>query len=286
MEDVVWYRKPLLSEPVAILAFEGWSDAGNTATGCVENLSCTYEVDPFAELDSDSYYNYQMRRPVVEVKDFGERNFHWPQTSFYSIEDYKSTNDIILVFGEEPAMRWKTYSEHIANTLIELGVKKAVTLGAFFGQVAHTLPVPIFGVSDDPTFNSRYNVLPTNYSGPTGITSVVGHELRNSGIETSGLWAAVPHYLSSGSYPKGISALLNKSAEILKIDIDDTGIQSEGQQFETKIKKAMENSEDLAEYVAKLEDAELTLEDTFSDESDDSLVQQIEEFLNNESGEV
>ena len=39
MEDVVWYRKPLLSEPVAILAFEGWSDAGNTATGCVENLS-------------------------------------------------------------------------------------------------------------------------------------------------------------------------------------------------------------------------------------------------------
>ena len=55
MEDVVWYRKPLLSEPVAILAFEGWSDAGNTATGCVENLSCTYDVDPFAELDSDSY---------------------------------------------------------------------------------------------------------------------------------------------------------------------------------------------------------------------------------------
>ena len=41
MEDVVWYRKPLLSEPVAILAFEGWSDAGNTATGCIENLCST-----------------------------------------------------------------------------------------------------------------------------------------------------------------------------------------------------------------------------------------------------
>ena len=165
----------------------------------------------------------------------------------------------------------------LVDHLIELRSRVLRSLVAVFA---------IFGVSDDPTFNSRYNVLPTNYSGPTGITSVVGHELRNSGIETSGLWAAVPHYLSSGSYPKGISALLNKSAEILKIDIDDTGIQSEGQQFETKIKKAMENSEDLAEYVAKLEDAELTLEDTFSDDSDDSLVQQIEEFLNNESGEV
>ena len=99
MEDVVWYRKPLLSEPVAILAFEGWSDAGNTATGCVENLSSTYDVEPFAELNSDAYYNYQMRRPVVEVKEFGERNFHWPQTSLYSIEDYKLKSDLILVLA-------------------------------------------------------------------------------------------------------------------------------------------------------------------------------------------
>ena len=86
MEDVVWYRKPLLSEPVAVLAFEGWSDAGNTATGCVENLSSTYDVEPFAELNSDSFYNYQMRRPIVEVKDFGERNFHCPKHLFTQLK--------------------------------------------------------------------------------------------------------------------------------------------------------------------------------------------------------
>ena len=282
MEDVVWYRKPLLSDPVAILAFEGWSDAGNTASGCIENICGNYDVEPFAELNSEGFYNYQMRRPVVEVKAIGERNFHWPQTSFYSIEDYKLKREIIMVFGEEPSMKRKKYSENISNTLMDLGVKRAVTLGAFFGQVAHTLPVPIFGVSDDPTFHSRFNVLPTNYSGPTGITSVVGHDLRKNGIETSGLWAAVPHYLSSGAYPKGIGALLNKTSEILKIDIDDSGIQSEGQQFETKISKAMENSQDLAEYVSKLEEAEVNIEDSFSE---DNLVEQIEDFLNNEGGE-
>ena len=282
MEDVVWYRKPLLSDPVAILAFEGWSDAGNTASGCIENICGNYDVEPFAELNSEGFYNYQMRRPVVEVKAIGERNFHWPQTSFYSIEDYKLKREIIMVFGEEPSMKWKKYSENISNTLMDLGVKRAVTLGAFFGQVAHTLPVPIFGVSDDPTFHSRFNVLPTNYSGPTGITSVVGHDLRKNRIETSGLCAAVPHYLSSGAYPKGIGALLNKTSEILKIDIDDSGIQSEGQQFETKISKAMENSQDLAEYVSKLEEAEVNIEDSFSE---DNLVEQIEDFLNNEGGE-
>ena len=279
MEDVVWYRKPLLSEPVAILAFEGWSDAGNTATGCIENISCTYDVEPFAELNSDSFYNYQMRRPIVEVKDFGEREFHWPQTSFYSIEDYKLKKDLILVFGEEPSMRWKEYAKNIKDVLVELGVKRAITLGAFFGQVAHTLPVPIFGVSTDPTFHSRYNILNPNYSGPTGITSVVGQTLSESEIETTGLWAAVPHYLSSGGYPKGMSALMNKTSEILKIDIDDSGIQTEGQQFEVKINKAMENSQDLAEYVSRLEESEVSLENNFSE---DNLVQQIEDFLNEE----
>jgi len=149
----------------------------------------------------------------------------------------------------------------------------------FFGQVAHTLPVPIFGVSGDPTFHSRHNVLNPNYSGPTGITSVVGQTLRDNGIETAGLWAAVPHYLSSGGYPKGMSALLNKTSEILRIEIDDSGIQSEGQQFELKINKAMENSEDLAEYVSKLEEADISIEDNFSE---DNLVQQIEDFLNEE----
>ena len=282
MEDVVWYRKPLLSDPVAILAFEGWSDAGNTASGCIENICGTYDVEPFAELNSEGFYNYQMRRPVVEVKAIGERNFLWAQTTFYSIEDYKLKREVILVFGEEPSMKWKKYSQNISEVLIELGVKRAVTLGAFFGQVAHTLPVPIFGVSDDPTFNSRFNVLPTNYSGPTGITSVVGHDLRSNGIETSGLWAAVPHYLSSGAYPKGIGALMNKTSEILKIDIDDSGIQSEGQQFDTKISKAMENSEDLAEYVSKLEEAEVSIEDSFSE---DNLVEEIEDFLNSEGRE-
>jgi len=76
-----------------------------------------------------------------------------------------------------------------------------------------------------------------------------------------------------------MSALLNKTSEILKIDIDDSGIQSEGQQFELKISKAMENSQDLADYVSKLEEAEVSIEDNFSE---DNLVQQIEDFLNEE----
>ena len=275
MEQINWMRKPLLTNPVAIIAFEGWSDAANIASGCIEHLSCNYDVEPFAELNSENFYNFQMRRPVIEIQGIGDRRFHWPQTSFYVIENFSKERDVVLVFGEEPAMKWKSYSDVISDALVELGITEAVTLGAFFGQVAPTLPVPIFGVSDDPTFHSRYDILSTDYSGPTGITSVVGQSLRDRDVDTSGLWAAVPHYLSSGGYPKGMSALLNKMSNILNLDIDDSGILAEGQQFETKITKAMENSEDLAEYVAKLEEAEFQLNDV----SEENLVEQIEDFL-------
>ena len=77
------------------------------------------------------------------------------------------------------------------------------------------------------------------------------------------------------NYIKGSLA----QAKILDIDVDDTGIQSEGQQFELRINKAMENSRDLAEYVSKLEEADVNIEDNFSE---DNLVEQIEDFLNNE----
>ena len=76
-----------------------------------------------------------------------------------------------------------------------------------------------------------------------------------------------------------MGALLNKTSDILKIDIDDSGIQNEGQQFELKLNQAMENSQDLADYVSKLEEAEVSIEDNFSE---DNLVQQIEDFLNEE----
>ena len=55
MDDVLWYRKPLLSEPVAVLAFEGWSDAGNTASGWVENWYGSVDMEPYAELNSEGY---------------------------------------------------------------------------------------------------------------------------------------------------------------------------------------------------------------------------------------
>ena len=46
------------------------------------NYHPNYDVEPFAELNSENFYNFQMRRPVIEIQGIGDRRFHWPQTSF------------------------------------------------------------------------------------------------------------------------------------------------------------------------------------------------------------
>ena len=53
--------------------------------------------------------------------------------------------DVVVVLGEEPHYQWKKFTNEVVEALNTLGVKRAITLGAFIGQVAHTLPVPLVG---------------------------------------------------------------------------------------------------------------------------------------------
>ena len=75
--------------------------------------------------------------------------------------------------------------------------------------------------------------------------------------------------------------LPEESQEIFSEDANSF-VENLLKKFDTKISKAMENSEDLAEYVSKLEEAEVSIEDSFSE---DNLVEEIEDFLNSEGRE-
>ncbi len=54
---------PEFRNPVLVAAFEGWNDAGDAATGAVEHLELIWDAEPFAELDSEEYYDYQSTAP-------------------------------------------------------------------------------------------------------------------------------------------------------------------------------------------------------------------------------
>ena len=47
-----------------IAAFEGWNDAGESATGAVEHLEDVWRAEQVAELDLEDYYDFQVNRPT------------------------------------------------------------------------------------------------------------------------------------------------------------------------------------------------------------------------------
>lgn len=267
-----WLSRPQLRDPIAVLAFSGWGDAGESSTDAARHLIAAFEAETVGRFDSDPFFDFQVSRPVVSLDESGVRSISWPTTEVLALR--LPVRDLVVVLGEEPNYNWKRFVSELANALVELGVGTAVTLGAFVGQVAHTVPVPVIGSSTSPRMISAHGLLPSRYEGPTGIVGVLTQTLANRGLDIISLWAAVPHYLSNQSYPPGVEALLRKASEMAGVGIDLTSLETRSTDFRANVDAAVHESDELAEYVRQLE-----VEGMDEDGPGEDLVEEIERYL-------
>ena len=199
-----------------VVAFEGWNDACDAASGAATYVLGHFDAaEPFAVLEPEEFFDFQEQRPVVAVDDGGTRSLAWPTTRFYALPLPDRERDLVVVVGHEPHLRWKTFSRRIAQFLADQGAEDALLMGAFIGQVAHTVPVPIIGVATDPAEVQRLGLMTSRYEGPTGIVGVMLEAFREVGMPALSLWAATPHYLAANPNPKAMLALVEQAASIL-----------------------------------------------------------------------
>lgn len=286
MDAIHRLRRPVLRRPRAIIAFEGWNDACDAASGAITYLLGQYNIDePFAVIEPDEFFDFQAHRPNVTIGDGGTRSLTWPTTRFYAIEMPAEDRDLILVVGEEPSYRWKTFSRSITSLLAEMGVEQAVLLGAFIGQLAHTKPVPVIGVATDPALVKQYGLMTSSYEGPTGIVGVLQQACKEEGLPAVSLWAATPHYLAANPNPKAMLALTKKAGDVLGLGIDTSELETVANEFLGRVSAAVSASTEFEAYVAQLEKAEAE-EDGEATQLDPSMsaemVTEIEDFLKNQ----
>lgn len=262
------------------MAFEGWNDACEAATGVAEFvLGQAGATEPFAVIDPEEFFDFQVRRPTVSIDEGGTRSLSWPTTKFYAVPSPDGERDLVVVLGEEPSFRWKTFARHVTRVLMESDVEEVVLLGAFIGQVPHTRPVPVIGVATDPGMLIRYNLLGSSYEGPTGIIGVLQEACREGGMPAVSLWAATPHYLAANANPKAMLALLERATSLLSLDLDAAPLERLAAEFETRVDDAMAESDDLAELVHELEDEDDEAPPDLDLGSTEDLVAEIETFL-------
>lgn len=276
MEPLTWHSKPTVTDAIVIGAFEGWNDAAGAASGAVEWLLEHSDTRLVFTLDHDEFNDHQVSRPQVIVTEEGSREITWPATRLFgtSIDG----QDVFLLLGEEPRLRWRSFIGIITQALRELKVGRVLTLGAFIGQVPHTLPVPIIGVVPDTATRTALGLLPSSYEGPTGIVGVLNHYLGLDGFDASSLWAAVPHYLAGSANPKASQALMAKASGLLSIDLGAPDLDPEVATWETRVSEAVADSDELAEYLAELEQST----GHWAQADEGQLVEEIERFLREE----
>jgi len=281
MDAIRRFTKPQLRRPRALIAFEGWNDACESASGAVRHVLREHETEePFALIDPEEFYDFQVRRPTVAISGGDTRSLTWPSTRFYAVPLPHQQRNLIVVLGEEPSFRWRTFARTLNVILAENDVEQAVLLGAFVGQVAHTRPVPVIGVTTDRELIERHGLSTSRYEGPTGIVGVLQEACREEGMPTMSLWAAAPHYLAANANPKAMLALLERSLELLEVGVDTTGLRIAAEEFEQRVDSAMEDSDELTEYVADLEETDDV--EAIDPESTEDLVNEIESFLRNQ----
>ena len=155
-----------LRDPVVVLAFSGWNDAGSAATDAATHLVERYPTEFIFSIDPDDYYDFQVNRPVVTRPAPGEQTITWPTTQVQVCRHPK--RDIIVVTGPEPNMRWRQFATSIISALRIARPRLVVLLGALLADSPHTRPTPISGTASSLRLADRLGLELCQFRGVHG----------------------------------------------------------------------------------------------------------------------
>ena len=280
-----------------VVAFEGWNDAGEAASGAVRALKQLLDLHAIAEVDPEDYFDYQFNRPTIANNDDGNRELVWPGVTVYGPTtpntaeavdpaDHATTapadgsagrSNMYLLLGTEPSRGWKSFTREILDVIEVNQIQSIVFLGAMLADVPHSRPISIFTSSENPLVRSVLGIERSGYEGPVGILSVLADAAEKSGVATMSIWASVPHYVHNAPSPKATLSLLDKLEEILDVVVPRGDLIEEAAAWESGIDALAGDDEDMASYIEQLEQARDTVDSP--EASGDAIAEEFERYL-------
>jgi len=247
-----------LRSPIVIAAFEGWSDAGEAATGVTHHLGLTLDTQPVAAINPDDYYDFQVTRPVTEGDYLTDLHIIWPTTRLSAGTIPGTDIDLMLVHGIEPNMRWQAFTEELMKLVRPVSPRAVITLAALLADNPHTRPVPVTATVNNPRSAARYDIEHSSApgtGGAAGITTVFAKAVAESGLECILLWGSVPHYAAEPPSPKVTLALLREIQNLLALAIPLGDLPEAARNWERSVDELAAQDVEIMEYVRSLESA-------------------------------
>ena len=288
------HKIPALRNPVMLIAFSGWNDAAEAATGAASHILGAWTdaqhaindqvgVVPelIADIDPEEFYDFQVNRPIVDIDESQIRSLTWPGTQIFGLATPNFDFDFIIVRGVEPSMKWKTFTHDLLDLADDLEVQTIITLGSMLADAPHSRPITVTGSGAHPELAKRLGVEVCRYEGPTGILGVIADACLRRGLDAVSLWAAIPHYASNSPSPKATLALINALEDFLEISLPQGDLHADSLEWESEVDELAREDSDVAEYVKALEESKDSA--LLSDVSGEDLARELERFLRRQS---
>ncbi|MFZ2963798.1 MAG: PAC2 family protein [Rhodoglobus sp.] len=263
-----------------VVAFEGWNDAGEAASGAARTLKEQLDLYPIAEVDPEDYFDYQFNRPSVAMDEDGNRRLVWPGVTIYGPTRPSSEDEganIYLLLGTEPSRGWKTFVQEILDVVVANEIGGIIFLGAMLADVPHSRPISVFTSSENREVRQQFGMERSSYEGPVGILSVLGDAVEKAGIPTVSVWASVPHYVHNAPSPKATLAIIDKLEELIGVTIPRGELATEAAAWESGIDALAGDDDDMASYIEQLEQARDTVDSP--EASGEAIAQEFERYL-------
>jgi predicted ATP-grasp superfamily ATP-dependent carboligase len=162
-------------------------------------------------------------------------------------------SDVILVLGPEPSLRWRLFTEQILSVASHFNASMMISLGALLADVPHNKPIQLIGTASDSNMIERFDLQRSQYEGPTGILGVLLDACNEASLPSASLWAAVPAYASQIPSPKAAAALISRTGEIIGTPAPVGLLQQAIETYERRVNQIVDEDEDLAAYVERLD---------------------------------
>ena len=258
-----------------LAAFEGWNDAADAASGAIEHLEREWSAQPFAAIDPEDYYDYQVNRPTVRLVDGLTRRIEWP-TSRLSVAK-TGEKEVVLLRGLEPNMRWRAFCDELIDFAHELDVDSVVCLAALLADVPHSRPIEMHGSASDEVLAESLGLTKSRYEGPTGVVSVFHEACARAGLKVVTFWASVPHYVAQPPCPKATLSLLHRAEDALDIAIPLGDLPEQTRAWEHGVDELAREDSEIADYISSLEERED--EAALPEASGDAIAKAFERYL-------
>ncbi len=285
-DRIIFLADPVLNEPVLVIGLEGWIDAGLGASTAMSTLLSTIETEVLATFDTEYFIDQRARRPVVRIIDGVTTELTWPEIQLRYGRDGDGA-DMLFLVGPEPDFHWSDFVDVVTDSAGRFDVRLTVSLGSFPAPTPHTRPVRVIGTA--PAQSAQLLTVVGTMAGeievPAGISAALELGFAEVDMDVITIWARVPHYVASMSYPQAAAALIDGLARVSGLTLDASELRASADEARQRVDDLITNNPEHGSMVEQLEEAVDADEGRPVEElpSGDELAAELERFLRGEA---